>query len=92
MLTREELAKEIFIADNSRLTRDQAEREWAEFQGPDITEYAHNIAAGLMPLIKDAQAAAWDACDDAWTAAHKMSHHEPWEYMDDSNPYRKDTP
>lgn len=49
-MDREHLAKEIFIADNGRLTRDAAEREW-EAAGPAQRAYAYVIARALAPVI-----------------------------------------
>lgn len=43
MTERDELAKEIFIVDNSRMTREQAAAGWEEVQ----PEYAFHIADGL---------------------------------------------
>lgn len=46
----ETMAMEVFIADNGRLTRAAAEKEW-EAAGTDQRAYAYNIAEGLAPVI-----------------------------------------
>lgn len=56
--------------------------------GRDLSEPIDKITAALAPAIKEAQAVAYDDCDGRWEAAHKMSHHEPWEYLPETNPYR----
>ena len=59
--------------------------KWASFHG----FYAHQ-AAMLAPLIREREIDVWDECDNAWTAAHKMSNYDPWEFLPDGNPYRAD--
>lgn len=58
-MDREQLAKEIFIADNGRLSRDVAEQEWAE-STPAHRIYAYAIADRMAQLIQAAKAEAWD--------------------------------
>lgn len=60
VFTREVLAREIFVLDNSRLDRATAEQEWRGEHGPVHRDYAYVIADGLVPLIQKAQAEAFE--------------------------------
>lgn len=65
----------------------QCDRTWRKnaYYRAHVTEA---LAAALAPVIAEAQAVTYDDCDGRWEAAHKMSHHEPWEYLPETNPYR----
>lgn len=65
----EHLAKEIFIADNGRLTRDAAEKEW-DAAGPDQRAYAYAIAEGLGPVIAEQVQAAAQSTVEAYVEAY----------------------
>lgn len=45
---REELAREIFIADNSGQPREHSLKDWAAYNIATAETYAHNIADGLI--------------------------------------------
>lgn len=63
------------------------EGAWATYRHTSYNTRAVPEAEFNRAIAK-IKAEAWDECDDAWEQAHKMSHHEPWEYMKD-NPYKE---
>lgn len=69
MMDRDQLAKEIFIADNGRLSRDVAEKEW-EAISPERRSYAYAIAEGLEPLFTAQAKAAARATVTAYVEAY----------------------
>lgn len=50
------------------------------------THRAH-VAQVLEQHEREAKAAAWESCSDAWEYAHSLDNHEPWEHVP-PNPYR----
>ncbi|MFI8412834.1 hypothetical protein ACIGB6_10190 [Paeniglutamicibacter gangotriensis] len=62
------------------------------FPGTSYADCAHaaHQTAMLAPAIREREIDVWDECDNAWTAAHKMSNYDPWEFLPDGNPYRAD--
>lgn len=49
MNARDELAREIFIADNAGQSREESTKDWAAYTAGSGTDtYAHNIADGLL--------------------------------------------
>lgn len=48
MNARDELAREIFIADNGGQSREASLRDWSEYDFASDQSYAHNIADGLL--------------------------------------------
>lgn len=57
-------------------------------QGWQAESHRAHVALVLEQHEREAKAEAWDACEAYWEEAHKMSHHEPWEYMIE-NPYKE---
>lgn len=48
MNDRDELAREVFIADNSGQSREDSLKDWAEYDFASEQSYAHTIADGLI--------------------------------------------
>lgn len=72
LLEIDNLAREVFVADNSRLPRDEALAEWVvEYNWRAKDSYAYSIAEGLLPRVILAKK-AWD--DGALRASLSLGH------------------